>query len=96
MLIPLNEKNFSLKETTFKEVSNIIHKARPSKSRGNDEINMFIMEKITHSVAVCITHLFNHIVWKGIFPDNLKTSRVIPIRKPNKRKDIAQPQAKKS
>ena len=95
-LVKRNPKDFKLKEVTIKDTYNYLNKLKPSKSRGDDEVNNFIIKQIPNFMAVCITHLFNHIVWKGIFPDNLKTSRVIPIRKPNKRKDIAQPQAKKS
>ena len=38
-------------------------------------------------MALAITHLYNHIIETGIYPECLKTSRIIPIEKPGKDKD---------
>ena len=83
-LVPRSQNDFELKEITISQAYEFIEKLKPSKSCGNNEINNFIVKQIPQFMALSITHLFNHMVRSSTFPDVLKTSRVIPIKKPKK------------
>ena len=83
-LIPRNPNDFEFSEITINQMAKIIHKSKPTKSRGNDEVNMFTIKEIPQLVSIALTHLCNTMVRKGVFPSALKTSRVIPILKPGK------------
>ena len=85
--MPRNEEDIKLKEVTIKEVYEIINKSRPTKSRGNNEVNMYILKQIPQLSAIALTHIINCIIRTGIFPESMKISRVIPILKPKKDKN---------
>merc|ERR1711954_299442 len=87
-LVPRNENDIKLKEVTIKEIYEFINKSRPTKSRGNNEINMYILKQIPQLSAIALTHIINTIIRTGIFPDCMKISRVIPILKPKKDKNL--------
>ena len=75
-LIGRNQKQYKLEETPIKEVHKTIMKAKPSKARGNDKLSMYILKEIPQFKAICVTHLFNCIIRKGVFSHAVKTSRV--------------------
>merc|ERR1711954_545075 len=87
-LVPRNENDIKLKEVTIKEIYEIINKSRPTKLRGNNEVNMYILKQIPQLSAIALTHIINTIIRTGIFPDCMKISRVIPILKPKKDKNL--------
>merc|ERR1711954_533440 len=87
-LVPRIEEDIQLKEVTIKEVYEFINKSRPTKSRGNNEVNMYILKQIPQLSAIALTHIINTIIRTGIFPDCMKISRVIPILKPKKDKNL--------
>ena len=61
-LIPRSKEEFKIEETTISEMAKIIHKSKPSKSHGNDEVNMYCIKEIPHLMAICLTHLWNCMV----------------------------------
>ena len=87
-LVERNENEFEFREVRIKEVYKYITKSRPTKARGNCELNMFILRKIPEFAAICLTHIINNIIRTATFPKALKTSRMIPILKPNKDKNL--------
>ena len=60
----------------------LIDSMKPSKARGNTEINMYILKQIPEFTSICMTHLVNTVIRSGRFPDKLKISRMMPILKP--------------
>ena len=85
-LVPRVDEELTIKEVTIKDIKEIIKKSKPSKSRGNDELNMLIIKLIPDFLAICIAHLVNCIIRMGIFLQTLKTSHIIPIHKNKKDK----------
>merc|ERR1712081_125778 len=65
-LVPKITTEFQLKKFTIKEIYKYIEKIPPSKCRGNDEINNYILKEIPKIMALAITHLYNHIIETGI------------------------------
>ena len=67
----------------------IISIVTSSKSTGGNlqTIPNFIYKKVIHLVAPIIAVLINTSVMKGVFPDVLKTTRVIPLFKSGKKDD---------
>ena len=65
--MPRNEEDIKLKEVTIKEVYEIINKSRPTKSRGNNEVNMYILKQIPQLSAIALTHIINCTIRMGIF-----------------------------
>ena len=86
-LVPYVENDFKLKRMTIRETYKYIEKLKPSKCRGNDEVNNFIIKEIPQFMALSINHLYNHMIVTGVYPSCLKTSRIIPIKKPGKSSD---------
>merc|ERR1711954_552990 len=58
-LVPRNENEIKSKEVTIKEIYEIINKSRPTKSRGNNEVNMYILKQIPQLSAIALTHIIN-------------------------------------
>lgn len=86
-LVKRNRNDFKFKKTTIEGTYKYSIKLKPPKSRGDDELNISIVKQIPNLMALCITHLCNHKVRKGIFPEIIKTSIVILLKKPRKPKD---------
>ena len=78
------ETTFTLPLISVPETKQIILTQKNSSSRGYDAINNKILRKLAPELAPIIAHLINSIIRTGIFPDNLKISRIIPILKPGK------------
>ena len=83
-LIEGNDDSMEVEEVTIKEMYKLITKSRPTKLRGNNELNMYVLRQIPELAAICLTHLVNSIIRTRQFPDILKISRIIPILKPKK------------
>ena len=49
---------------------------------------MYILKQIPQLSAIALTHIINTIIRTGIFPECMKISRVIPILKPKKDKNL--------
>ena len=75
---------FSLPFISVPETKQLLLKQKNSSSKGYDAITNKILRKLAPELAPIVAHLINSIIRTGIFPDNLKISRIIPILKPNK------------
>ena len=85
--VPRQPEDFKFKMVRISEVYKIIMRMKRSKSRGNNEITSEVLKETPHFISICMTHLINNIMRHGVFPDCMKTSRVIPILKPGKQDD---------
>ena len=84
----LNQKVASsmfLQPPRHSEVFNIIHSLRLRKSSGHDNIDSYF---IRIGCGVLTTYLFHLSFEFGIFPDCLKTAKIIPIFKAGPKTDI--------
>jgi hypothetical protein len=87
----LNQPNskFILKNTTTHEINKIIQSMTPKDSYGYDEISIKMLKLSAPYILSPLTHIFNKILNKGIFPDRLKFSEVRPIYKKGTETDFA-------
>merc|ERR1711954_175476 len=72
---------FNFRPTTVYNVYETIQKAKQSKSSGSDSITMTILTDCQQISARVICHIFNNMIRTGIYPERIKTSKIIPILK---------------
>ena len=72
--------SFSSTPTTPLEIFNLIKKFKNKKTSINN-IPIAIIKKISHIISPLLAQLFNESIDTGIFPEKLKTGRVIPLHK---------------
>ena len=63
------------------EVVNIIKSCKPKHSKDCDDINMYVLSKVTDQIVKPLVHIFNLSFSSGIFPSEMKTAKVIPVFK---------------
>ena len=78
------QSTFTLKPVNVETVYESIMKAKKSKSTGWDSLNMFIIKEVPQFIARVCCHLYNSILRTKIYPDCLKTAKIIPIKKAEK------------
>ena len=84
---PRSVNSFNFVGTTPQEVFNII-KGFKNKKTSVHNIPIDIIKKISHVISPLLSQLFNESIETGIFPDKLKTGRVIPLYKEGSTADI--------
>ena len=71
------------------EVVNIIKSCKPKHSQDCDDINMYVLSKVTDQIVKPLVHIFNSSFSSGIFPSEMKTAKVIPLFKSGDRSDFS-------
>ena len=71
------------------EVVNIIKSCKPKHSKDCDDINMYVLSKVTDQIVKPLVHIFNLSFSSGIFPSEMKTAKVIPVFKSGNRSDFS-------
>ena len=56
-----------------------LSKITNSHSCGHDNISSSILKCIAHKICECLTLIINQSITTGIFPENLKIAKVVPI-----------------
>ena len=67
------------------EVVSIIKSCKPKHSKDCDDINMYVLSKLTDQIVKPLVHIFNLSFSSGIFPSEMKTAKVIPLFKSGNR-----------
>jgi hypothetical protein len=80
------ESTFEFHLVTEDEVSNTLNNFSPKSSTGYDNISMRVLKSVSPFVVPLLTIIINQSINTGIFPDKLKTAKVIPIFKKNDNK----------
>ena len=73
--------------TTPHEVFSTIKKFKNKKSSINN-IPIVVFKRISHIISPMLSELFNESIDSGVFPDKLKTGRVVPLFKEGDTTDI--------
>ena len=84
--IPKPENILNFEKTNDAKVSRLINSMKPTKSNSVSNLNMVTVKKLKDVLVPLITTLINKIQETEEFPDILKYSKVVPIKKPNKLK----------
>jgi len=62
-------------------ICNILKSMDPKKSKDLDGLSSHLLKYLNTTVSVPLAHIFNLSLEKGVYPDRLKSSRVVPIFK---------------
>lgn len=84
----LQNRSFDIKYITPLEVKTIIDRLNVNKSTGIDNIGPKIIKHCGDIITTSIAAIINSSISQGIFPDNLKEARVVPIFKTGDRDDV--------
>ena len=75
-----NNKSMFLEPTDALEINTIINNMK-NKAGGIDNINTRILKTLVNYIIIPFEHIFNQSIEKLIWPDNLKSAKVVPIHK---------------
>ena len=85
--VNVNDTMF-IEPVTEEEILCLVHNAKSKKSKGHDELDMWLVKKIIPHIVTPLKHIFNTSPQKGIFPDTMKIARVIPLFKNGDNKEF--------
>ncbi len=80
--------NFQMKTTTSSKVFSMLSKLSESKATGLDKISARLLRKCPDLIANSLCVIYNCSINTGIFPDEWKSSKVIPLFKQGKRNQL--------
>jgi len=80
-LPPSLSNSFVCNEITLAELDNVISTLKNKKSCGPDQFSSFIIKSSKQFILNPLLYIFNLSFSKGVFPDKLKSARVIPLYK---------------
>ena len=78
-----------IKELTDEELQEALKTLKPNKSSGFDEINVNVVLQVIEQIFKPLKFIFNLSLRCGIFPQNLKIARVIPLHKKGDRTQVS-------
>ena len=67
------------KQLPMNKLKDAFFSLKINKSPGYDDISFNVLKKCLSSLCEALNHLFNLSIEKGIFPDDLKITKVTPI-----------------
>ena len=80
-LPPSNPTSFFITEVDEDEILKVIKSMKPSSSQAYDKSSNFLIKHTIPFLLKPLTHCINLSLSHGIFPDCLKTTKIIPIHK---------------
>ena len=75
------QSSMFMEPTCESEINNVIRIFQNKTSSGHDGISMNIVKTIAQYIAKPFSHICNLSLYNGIFPDNMKIAKVVPIFK---------------
>ena len=82
------DSRFELKTTTVSTVFSLLSKLSKSKATGLDKISARLLRDCADLIASPLCTIFNQSIISGVFPDEWKLSKVIPLFKHGERSDL--------
>ena len=70
-----------LKPTNEKEIRDVVANLKNTNSLGCDNFSNKIIKDSKDAISNILSHIINQAMVKGVFPDYLKTAKIIPIFK---------------
>ena len=78
--------NFFLQPTYQEELMKVAKNLKTKSSQGFDNLSTFIIQKTLKEVAAPLTHIFNQSFLMGVFPDQMKIAKIVPVFKAGNKK----------
>jgi hypothetical protein len=72
---------FAFKQTSVEDLTNVLNRMKTNKAEGLDKITTKLLKAAGYTIYESLLYIFNLVLVTGIFPDDLKQSRVTPIFK---------------
>ena len=82
------ESTFNFEHIDNATTMHHLSKLTPSNSYGHDNLSAITLKSIANEICECITLIINQSITTGIFSDQLKVAKVVPIFKKNDQSDI--------
>ncbi len=83
------KKSMYLNPASEEEIINIVSKFSNKQSCGHDGISMSTVKSIIHSISDPFTCICNKSFQTGIFPDEMKIAKIVPLFKTGNRKEFS-------
>ena len=77
----MNPKMLYLYHITPNEIKKYIDKLPAKNSSGYDNISNKLLKQIKYTILNPLIHIFNLSISSGVFPENRKTSEIVPLYK---------------
>lgn len=87
---PKVKEDLELAPVHISEVRKIMKRMKNSNAQGNTEITNWFIKTIPQFMSIALTHLANQIFSTGLFPQVLKSSRMIQLKKAGKVRGASQ------
>ena len=85
---PAISKSFFISPITDDDISDAIHSLKNSSSVDVYGLNSKMVKHLRNDLARPLAHLFNTCISEGVFPEELKVSRVVPVFKKENVDDV--------
>jgi hypothetical protein len=72
---------FAFKQISVEDLTNVLNRMKTKKAEGPDKITNKLLKAAGYTIYESLLYIFNLVLVTGIFPDDLKQSRVTPIFK---------------
>ena len=72
---------FGFNSVSTDDVQKIIYKLKKKSSTGHDGISTKLLQRLCPIIAMPLTSIINQSLYTGIFPENLKLAKVLPLFK---------------
>ena len=79
--INTNNKSIFITPVTKMEVERYINNLKPKKSSGLDKIDNTLIKELRNLISEPLSTIFSNSLTEDIFPERMKTSKVIPLHK---------------
>ena len=79
--INANTSSIFLTPVTKAEVEKYINNLKPKKSSGLDKIDNILIKELRDVISEPLSIIYSNSFTEGVFPDKMKTSKVIPLHK---------------
>ena len=76
-----NAESFFMTPTTPEEIFDLIQTLSSNKSTGPNSLPTSILKKIQNEISIPVSAIINNSFENGIFPNLLKSAKVIPVFK---------------
>lgn len=73
--------SFNIEPVSCEKVLSVVHKMNSSKSKDVFDLSAILIKNVIYHILVPLTYCINVCIKEGVFPDVLKTARVVPVHK---------------
>lgn len=84
-----NSSSFCFRPVLKKEIIDIVANLKDKRSAGHDGIDNILLKGVINVIVEPLVHIFNLSLTKGIVPNGMKISKVVPIFKKGEKESVS-------